>query len=132
MKALIVEVDKLSPTKANVAALPSVLAVTRSALLKRRESGGEKQLKTLGVFAAAVTALFVLGLGAGRVINLIRSGELSMASFQFSTQQAQAAATPTSAPGAHEGAVLVRQTRTSVPVHPGHMALNAPRSERHT
>ncbi|MFN3463532.1 MAG: hypothetical protein ACK4X1_05585, partial [Terricaulis sp.] len=46
-QALIVEVGKLSPTKANVAALPSVLAVTRSALMKRRETGGEKQLKTL-------------------------------------------------------------------------------------
>lgn len=92
-EALIAEIDKLSPTKANVAALPSVLAVTRSALLKRRESGGEKQLKTLGVFAAAVAALFVVGFGAGRVINLVRSGDLS-----FATVQAQAAATPTSTP----------------------------------
>ena len=97
-QALVVEIDKLSPTKANVAALPSVLAVVRAALLKRSESGGEKQLKTLGVFAAAVAALFVVGFGAGRVINLVRSGELSMASFEFATPQAQAAATPTSAP----------------------------------
>ncbi|MBK6704689.1 MAG: hypothetical protein IPG56_13700 [Caulobacteraceae bacterium] len=97
-EALIAEIDKLSPTKANVAALPSVLAVTRSALLKRRETGGEKQLKTLGVFAAAVAALFVVGFGAGRVINLVRSGELTMASFQISTPQAQAAATPTITP----------------------------------
>lgn len=97
-QALIVEIDKLSPTKANVAALPSVLAVTRSALLKRRESGGEKQLKTLGVFAAAVAALFVVGFGAGRVITMVRSGELSMASLQFSTPQAQAAATTTGTP----------------------------------
>jgi hypothetical protein len=95
-QALIVEIDKLSPTKANVAALPSVLAVVRSALLKRRESGGEKQLKTLGVFAAAVAALFVVGFGAGRVINLVRSDELSLASFRM--PQAQAAATPTSTP----------------------------------
>src|SRR5690606_14054996 len=86
-QALIEEVGKLSPTKANVAALPSVLAVTRSALMKRRETGGEKQLKTLGVFAAAVAALFVVGFGAGRVINLVRSGELSLASFQFVTPQ---------------------------------------------
>ncbi|MEQ1489709.1 MAG: tetratricopeptide repeat protein, partial [Terricaulis sp.] len=49
-----------------------------------------------GVFAAAVAALFVVGLGAGRVINLARSGELSMPSFEISTPQAQAAATPTS------------------------------------
>jgi len=108
-QALVVEIDKLSPTKANVAALPSVLAVTRSALLKRRESGGEKQMKTLGAFAAAVVALFVIGFGAGRVINMVRSGELSMASFQFSTPQAQASATPTSTePPAVTSAALER------------------------
>ena len=95
-QTLIVEIDKLSPTKANVAALPSVLAVARAALLKRREGGGEKQLKTLGVFAAAVAALFVVGFGAGRVINMVRAGELSMASFQFETPQAEA--TPTATP----------------------------------
>ncbi len=94
-QALIIEIDKLSPTKANVAALPSVLAVVRAALLKRREGAGEKQWKTLGVFAAAVAALFVVGFGAGRVINLVRSGELS---FAFATPPAQAAATPTSTP----------------------------------
>ena len=92
-QALVVEIDKLSPTKANVAALPSVLAVVRSALLKRRETGGDKQVKTLGVFALAVGTLFVVGFGAGRVINMVRSGELS-----FATVQAQAAATPTSTP----------------------------------
>lgn len=92
-QALVVEIDKLSPTKANVAALPSVLAVARSALLKRRESAGEKQWKTLAVFAAAVVALFVVGFGAGRVINMVRLGELS---FAFATPPAQAAATPTS------------------------------------
>lgn len=90
-ETLIAEIDKLSPAKANVAALPSVLAVVRSALLKRRESAGEKQWKTLSVFAAAVAALFVVGFGAGRVINMVRSGEL-----RFATAPAQAAATPTS------------------------------------
>lgn len=109
-QALIVEIDKLSPTKANVAALPSVLAVTRAALMKRRESGGEKQLKTLGVFAAAVAALFIVGFGAGRVINLVRSGELSMASFQFATPQAQAAATPTATPAPAVTAAALERT----------------------
>ncbi|MEZ5973205.1 MAG: tetratricopeptide repeat protein [Hyphomonadaceae bacterium] len=107
-QALVGEVDKLSPTKANVAALPSVLAVVRSALLKRRESDGEKQLKTLGVFAAAVAALFVVGFGAGRVINLIRSGELSIASLQISTPRAEAAATPSTLAPALTSAALER------------------------
>lgn len=109
-QALIVEIDKLSPTKANVAALPSVLAVTRAALMKRRESGGEKQLKTLGVFAAAVAALFVVGFGAGRVINLVRSGDVSLASFQFATPQAQAAATPTATPAPAVTAAALERT----------------------
>lgn len=94
-QALVVEIDKLSPTKANVAALPSVMAVVRAALLKRPESAGGKQLKTLAVFAAAVAALFVVGFGAGRVINLVRSGQFS---FPVATPPAQAAATPTSTP----------------------------------
>lgn len=97
-ETLIAEIDKLAPTKANVAALPSVLAVARSSLLKRPASSGEKHWKTLGVFVAAVAALFVVGFGAGRVINLVRSGDLSLASFQVATPQA--VATPTSTPAA--------------------------------
>src|SRR5690606_11383620 len=70
----------------------------------------EKQLKTLGVFAAAVAALFVVGFGAGRVINLVRSGELSLASFQFVTPQAQAAATPTATPAPAVTAAALERT----------------------
>ncbi|OQW61038.1 MAG: hypothetical protein A4S17_09770 [Proteobacteria bacterium HN_bin10] len=96
-QSLVVEIDKLSPTKANVAALPSVLAAARATLIKRRETSGERQLKTLGVFAAAVAVLFAVGFGAGRVINMARSGEL-----RFSTPPAQAAATSATAPAAPE------------------------------
>lgn len=95
-QALIVEVDKLTPTKANAAALPSVLAIARSALLSRPETARGKQLKMAGILAAAIAALFLAGFGAGRIINLVRSGAWSMA-----TPAAQAAATPTSAP-AHQ------------------------------
>jgi hypothetical protein len=92
-EALIAEIDKLSPTKANAAALPGVLAVARAALTKRRESASERQWKMVGAFAVAVAVLFAVGFGAGRVINMVRSGEL-----RFATTQARAAATPTSAP----------------------------------
>lgn len=85
---LIVEIDKLSPTKANVAALPSVLAVARAALMKRKETGRDRQGKMLGMFAAAVAVFFAVGFGAGRVINLVRSGDL-----RFATTQAEAVAT---------------------------------------
>jgi hypothetical protein len=92
-KALVAEIDKLSPTKADTDALPSVLAVARAALLKRPQTPAGRQWKRVGVFAAAVAVLFVVGFGAGRVINMIRSGELS-----FATPPAEAAATPTAAP----------------------------------
>jgi hypothetical protein len=91
-QALIVEIDKLSPTKANVSALPSVLAVVRATLMKRKETPADRGWKMLGVFAAAVAVFFAVGFGAGRVINMVRSGEL-----QFATTQAQASATPTAA-----------------------------------
>lgn len=103
-QALIVEIDKLSPTKANVSALPSVLAVARATLLKRKETSGDRQLKMLGIFAAAVAIFFGVGFGAGRVINMVRSGEL-----RFATTQAQAAATPTAtAPSTLTSAALER------------------------
>ncbi|MGQ0533413.1 MAG: tetratricopeptide repeat protein [Caulobacteraceae bacterium] len=102
-EALIVEIDKLSPTKANLAALPSVLAVARSTLLKRRATPGEKRWKTLGMFATAVATFFVVGFGAGRVINMWRSGEL-----RFATTQA--AATPTAAPAPELTAAALERT----------------------
>ena len=86
--ALIVELDKLSPTKADPAAMPAALAAARGALLLKtpeKKSGG---LATLGI---ALVALFVVGFGAGRLINMIRNGD-----FQFMTAMADAA--PTSAP----------------------------------
>lgn len=92
-EALILEADKLAPTKPNADALPGVLAVARAALLKRPDTRNAKRLKALGLFAAAAALLFVAGFGAGRIINLVRSGEL-----RFATPQAQAAATPAIAP----------------------------------
>lgn len=85
--ALIAELDKLSPTKADPAAMPAALAAARAALLQKaapKKSGG---LATLSI---AVVALFVVGFGAGRLINAIRNGD-----FQFITAMADAA--PTSA-----------------------------------
>jgi TPR repeat protein len=92
-ETLIAEIDKLSPTKANAAAMPSVLAVVRAGLMKRRETAGERQWKRLGGFAAAVALFFAVGFGAGRVINMMRSGEL-----RFATPQAQATPTVVPAP----------------------------------
>jgi hypothetical protein len=87
-QALIAEIDRLAPTKANVAALPSVLAVVRAALMKRHDPPGSSQWKTLATFAVAVAAFFAVGFGAGRLIDMVRSGK-----FQLATTQARA--TPT-------------------------------------
>lgn len=90
--ALIVELDKLSPTKADPAAMPAALAAARGALLRatpEKKSGG---LATLGI---ALVALFVVGFGAGRLINAIRNGD-----FQFMTAIADAAPTSVPAPRA--------------------------------
>jgi hypothetical protein len=103
--ALIIEVDKLTPTKANPAALPSVLGVARSALLSRRETAGGRQLRMAGILAAAVAALFLVGFVAGRIIILVRSGAWS-----FASTPAQAAATPTSAPAQALAAAALERT----------------------
>ncbi|MGD9965810.1 MAG: tetratricopeptide repeat protein [Hyphomonadaceae bacterium] len=96
-QALIVEIDKRSETKANVLALPSVLAVVRAALMKRNEASAGRQLKMLGVFAAAVAVFFVVGFGAGRVINMARTGALRIATTQAQATSAAAPAPVTSA-----------------------------------
>lgn len=88
--ALIVELDKLSPTKVDPAAMPAALAAARAALLRNapeKKSGG---LATLGI---ALTLLFVVGFGAGRLINAFRNGD-----FQFVTAIADAAPTSATAP----------------------------------
>jgi len=79
-EALIVELDKLTPTKGDTKALPDALAKARAALLQPSQAaGGEPPWRTLGAFAVAVGALFLVGFGAGRLINAYRSGELVMA-----------------------------------------------------
>lgn len=105
---LVVEIDKLSPTKANVAALPSVLAVARSTLLKRKESARDKQNKTLVVFTVAVAALFAIGFGAGRLINLVRSGGISLPTISSPQAQAEATSAAPSASPALSAAALER------------------------
>lgn len=92
--ALIVELDKLSPTKADPAAMPAALAAARGALLRETPAKGSGGLRTLGI---ALVALFVVGFGAGRLINAIRNGD-----FQFITAMADAAPTAAPAPRAAE------------------------------
>lgn len=94
-QALIGEIEKLSETKHNAEAIPNALMKARVGLMQKTPRPGGRPLRTLGLFAAGVAALFAIGFGAGRLVNAVRSGQ-----FQFqlaSTPQAEAAATPTGA-----------------------------------
>lgn len=90
---LIVELDKLSPTKGDEKALPDALSKARAALLKPIVPPKGSQARKVGLFIAAVIGLFAVGFGAGRIIQAVRSGD-----FTFATPRAEAATT--SAPAA--------------------------------
>jgi hypothetical protein len=93
--ALIGELSKLAPVEGEpkTEAFPEAMAKARAAVLWKRRKPGARHLITLGAFGVAVAVLFAVGFGAGRVINMMRSGQL----FAASTPAAEAAAT-TAAP----------------------------------
>lgn len=91
VEALVLAIDKLTPTKPNAEALPEALAAARAALLKETPANAGSRWATWGVFAACVAVLFAVGFGAGRVISALRSGE-------FLVTADAANATPTAAP----------------------------------
>ena len=92
--ALIAAIDKLAPTKANAAALPDALIKARAALLQRPPSPRQKLPSNAAGFAAAIIALFAVGFGAGRVIQMVRSGELLVTTTQAAAAPTVAAPPP--------------------------------------
>jgi TPR repeat protein len=92
-QALIVELDKLLPTKGDAKALPDALIKARAALLKPILPDVGPRWRTAGLFAAAVAALFVVGFGTGRLIAAVRAGE-----FLVATPRAEASTTAAPAP----------------------------------
>jgi hypothetical protein len=78
-QALIVELDKLAPTKGEEKAMPDALSKARAALLKPIVPPKGSQARKVGIFMAAVVALFAVGFGAGRVIQAVRAGDFSLA-----------------------------------------------------
>lgn len=94
-QALIGEIEKLTPAKHDPAALLDAVAKARAALLKPMGATPAPQWRTLAAFAAAVLALFVVGFGAGRLINAYRSGE-----FLVATPEADASTTAAPLPQA--------------------------------
>jgi hypothetical protein len=78
-EALIAELDKFVPEKADAQKLPDVLAAARAALLHSPASGRNAVWATPVVFILAVAALFAVGFGAGRLISAARTGQLFVA-----------------------------------------------------
>jgi TPR repeat protein len=92
---LVAEIDKLAEKKSTADALPAALVTARAALLQKTPEKN-KQWRTLAVFVSAVAVLFVVGFGAGRVINAVRAGEFEIAwPKQRSAEPTAVAATPT-------------------------------------
>lgn len=89
-QALILEVDKLAPTKADVKALSDALIKARAAILKPIVPDVGSYWRKAGVFATAVALLFAIGFGAGRLLQAARSGM-----FLVATQPAEASTTAT-------------------------------------
>ncbi len=95
--ALIAEIDKLAEKKANAEKLPEVLAKARLALLN---PAGKKQRtwRTWTPIAAGIALLFVLGFGAGRIVNAFRSGDFLVASQAAEAVPTSAAITESAGP----------------------------------
>ncbi|MBL8538251.1 MAG: sel1 repeat family protein [Hyphomonadaceae bacterium] len=97
-RELVTELDKFSTNKGNMDALPAALATARAALVQKQTASGPKPWRTLGVFAGAVAILFIVGFGAGRVIDAARRGELHFSLPTFPRAAPTAARTPETAP----------------------------------
>lgn len=88
---LAAELDKLSPTKADPNKLLDAVAKARAGLLAHPEPERAPQWRLPALMTAAVAALFVVGFGAGRLVQAFNSGAL------LATSQADAAQAPTAA-----------------------------------
>jgi hypothetical protein len=104
-EALVVELDKLSPTKADQTKLLDGVAKARSGLLTQPIPERKPRWRVPALLAAAVAGLFVVGFGAGRVIQAVQSG-----TFFVATPQADAA--PTSAPVDAPAAITLADLQT--------------------
>lgn len=93
-ETLVTEIDKLAKREGEQPAdkLPEALIKARAALSPPPQQ--RKRRWTLGIVAGVVAAVFVVGFGAGRLINAVRSGELTFA------RPAAGAAAPPAAPAA--------------------------------
>lgn len=99
-QALVNEIDKFVPAKADANKLPDALSKARLALIAPRP--GSRTLPFPVLFAGVVVLLFAVGFGAGRIVSLARSGQL-LASVAL---QADAAPTALASPTASDATGL--------------------------
>jgi uncharacterized protein len=99
-EALVAELDKLSPTKADPAKLVDAVTKARAGLLAQPLPVQKPRWRLPVLIAAGVAALFVVGFGAGRLVQAVRSGAFLMAA-------PQADAAPTSAAIAQPAALTI-------------------------
>jgi len=92
-EALVVELDKLSPAKADPAKLLDAVAKARAGLLAQPVPERKPRWRLPVLMAAGVAALFVVGFGAGRLVQAVRSGSFT---FSLPTAAPQADAAPAS------------------------------------
>jgi uncharacterized protein len=98
-EALVVELDKLSPTKADQTKLLDGVAKARSGLLTQPIPERKPRWRVPALIAAGIAALFVVGFGTGRLVQALRSGTFFVAT--------QADAAPTSAPADAPAAITL-------------------------
>lgn len=75
LEELTAEITKFSPAKGEGTLAPDILIKARAGLANRPRTPAERGWRKAGLALASVAALFVVGFGAGRVINAVRAGE---------------------------------------------------------
>lgn len=106
-QGLILELDKLAPTKADEDALPEALALARGALLAPSLRQPSTMFGTIALGLVTVLVLGGVGFGVGRTIQAVRAGEIQIALPQLTRPSTEAAdAAPVAQPTAAEVATF--------------------------
>jgi TPR repeat protein len=112
-EALIVELDKLSPTKADQAKVIDAVAQARAGLLAQPIPERKPRWRLPALMVAGVAALFVVGFGTGRIVQAVRSGTFTFALPSLPTMATpQADAAPTAAAAPDTSALTLADLRT--------------------
>jgi TPR repeat protein len=105
-EALAAEIEKLAPTERSQDTLPAAIAMARAAMMPPAPAPRARSpWMTRALVAAALAVIFLVGFGAGRIIQAVRSGALLVAS-RTPPANLTAANNEPSAPGSAFGVTL--------------------------